>query len=327
MRIGLIDFDGRIPNLALMKLSTGYKAQGDTVILNDFNPRDVDKVFCSVIFTKNRPKAERLTAIFPDIEFGGTGWNLTKTLPPEIESCRPDYDLYQVKDILPRLKGIMKAQTKLEKCQTLLDAGIGFTTRGCVRSCGFCAVPKKEGELHSVGSIGDLLNPRSSVLVLMDNNLTADPDCLEKLKECKERGLTIDISQGVDVRFVTPEIAKALSEVKHLRSLHYAWDLMPFEEQVMNGIKELLQHVNPWKHLCFTLAGFDTTFGEDMYRVRRLIEMKISPYVMIYNQGGDKRLKHFARWVNGRFYKTCSFEEYTPWARNREGYAPSLLFT
>lgn len=325
-RIGLIDFDGRIPNLALMKLATYHKERGATILLNDFKLSDVDRVFCSVIFTKNKAKAERLASVFPQIEFGGTGWNLNTTLPPDVEACRPDFDLYQTKDILPRLKGIMTAKSKQEKCDTLLNAGIGFTTRGCVRSCGFCMVPAKEGALHPVGSIGELLNPRSSTLILLDNNLTADPDCLEKLRECKERGLTLDITQGIDVRFVTPEIAKALSEVKHLRSIHYAWDLMPFENMVMQGIDALLKHVNAWKHLCFTLTGFNTTFEEDMYRVRRLIEMNISPYVMIYNQNSDLRLKHFARWVNGRFYKSCSFEDYTPWVKSRASYSPELLF-
>ena len=325
MRVGLIDFDGRIPNVALMKLATYHKERGDTVVLNDFRPSDVDAVFCSVIFSKNKAKASALAGLFPQIEFGGTGWDITKTLPAEVEACRPDYDLYQTKDILPRLKGIMKAATKQAKVQTLLDAGIGFTTRGCVRTCEFCAVPKKEGALHSVGSIGELLNPRSNVLILLDNNLTADPDCLEKLRECKERNLTLDITQGIDVRFVTPEIAQALAEVKHLRSVHYAWDLMPFEHKVMEGIEALLQHVSAWRHLCFTLVGFNTTFEEDMYRVRRLVEMKITPYVMVYNQNSDLRLFHFKRWVNGRFHKACSFEEYTPWVRDRASYAPLLL--
>ena len=324
-RIGLIDFDGRVPNLALMKLSSFYKAQGVAVSLNDFKPGEVDRVFCSVIFSKNRAKAERLAGIFPRIDFGGTGWSLAKTLPAEVEACRPDFDLYQTKDILPRLNGIMKAVTKEKKCQTLLDAGIGFTTRGCVRTCEFCAVPKKEGALHSVGSIGELLNPRSNVLILLDNNLTADPDCLEKLQECKKRNLVLDITQGIDVRFVTPEIAKALSEVKHLRSLHYAWDLMPYEHSVMEGIKTLLKYVSAWRHLCFTLVGFDTTFDEDMYRVRRLIEMEIEPYVMVYNQNSDRRLNHFKRWINGRFYKACDFEQYKPWVRDRVGYTPHLL--
>ena len=50
MRVGLIDFDGKIPNLALMKLSTYHKAMGDTVVLNNFTPGQVDMVYCSVVF-------------------------------------------------------------------------------------------------------------------------------------------------------------------------------------------------------------------------------------------------------------------------------------
>lgn len=65
------------------------------------------------------------------------------------------------------------------------------------------------------------------------------------------------------------------------------------------------------------LVGFNTNFEEDMYRFRKLTEMKVDPFVMVYNENekGDVRLKHFARWVNGRIYRSCSFEEYEPWAK------------
>lgn len=319
--IGLIDLDGKIPNLALMKLSTHFKSQGCNVILNDFTPDQVDEVHCSVIFTKNRNKALALAEKFPNIHFGGTGYDLTTILPSEVEACLPDFDLYQVKDLYPRVKGIMKQETRVAKVQTLLDAGIGFTTRGCIRKCDFCFVPKKEGKLHQVGEIGDLINPRSKNVIILDNNFTADPDVLEKLAEIKARDLTIDITQGIDVRLMSPEIAKALSEVKHLRHLHYAWDLMPFEHKVMDGIGILSKYVKVWRHLCFMLVGFDTSFEEDMYRLRKIAELGVSPYAMIFNQSTDLRLKHFARWVNGRIYKVQpDFEQYEPWMRDRAAY-------
>lgn len=152
-------------------------------------------------------------------------------------------------------------------------------------------------------------------MILSDNNLTADPYCLDKLREIKERGLVVDITQGIDVRLLTPEIAQALSEVKHLRSIHYAWDLMQFERPVLEGIKVLSRHVKTWKHMCFMLVGFNTTFEEDMYRFCRIRELNVDPYVMVYNQKLDSKLKHFARWVNGRIYNTCSWEEYRPWVK------------
>jgi len=152
-----------------------------------------------------------------------------------------------------------------------------------------------------------------------DNNLSADPDVIDKLHEIRDRGLIVDITQGIDVRLITPEIAKALSEVKMLRSLHYAWDLMKFEQQVLDGIKKLAEHVKTWRHMCYMLTGYNTTFEEDVYRFRRLRELHVDPYVMPYNlQYPSDKHRHFARWVNGRIYKVCSFDDYEPWIRSQE---------
>lgn len=316
MHYGLIDLDGKLPNLALLKLSTYLKAQGHTVKLNDYK---ADRLYCFTVFTRSRSKAEKLLTLYPQMEIGGTGWDLTSRLPPEVHQCKPDYDLYTREDIYQRIcRGIGTRASKLLKAEVIVNAGIGFTSRGCVRKCGFCVVPKAEGEFRQENEIADLLNPKSNVLTLLDNNLTADPYCLDKLREIKERGLTVDITQGIDVRLMTPEIAQALSEVKHLRSIHYAWDLMQFERPVLEGINLLSRFVKVYKHLCFMLVGFDTTFEQDMYRFRILREHKVDPYVMVYNNQGDQRNKHFARWVNGRIYKACRWEEYQPWVKARE---------
>lgn len=317
MRIGLIDFDSKQVNLALMKLSTWYKAKGDEVILNPAPGTQLDKTFVSVIFDKNREEAAKLADVYPNAEFGGTGWDLNSRLPLDIEISKPDYDLYTVQDISKRLKGIMTRAKREEKAQVIVDAGIGFLSRGCTRSCGFCVVPKKEGRLHKVANLEDLINPRSKVVTLLDNNLTANPDVLDILKEIRKRDLTIDLTQGLDIRTMTPDIAQALSKVKFLRSIHYAWDLMPFEGHVMTGIDVLSQFVKKYKHLCFMLVGYDTTFEQDMYRFRKLAkEVHVDPYVMVYNKNNPtEQLKHFARWVNGRVYKVCEFADYGPWIK------------
>lgn len=319
MRVLLIDVDGKIGNLALMKLSTWHKSLGDEVFLNEcINP---DKVYISVLFTWNKSKVEKMMQLYPnaEIEIGGTGWDLQKVLPIEVENCQPDYDLYTVSDILPRIRGgIATKASKLKKAEIIVNSGIGFTSRGCVRNCGFCFVPPKEGKFHQVAEIKDLLNPRSNVLILMDNNLTADPDCIEKLHEIRDRGLTVDISQGIDVRLLTPEIAQALSEVKHLRSLHYAWDLVDaFNDlKIINGIHLLAKHVKLWRHMCYMLTGFNTTFEQDMYRFRMLSEIGVKPYVMPFNkQYKTEKDRCFASWVNSRKHTVCSFDEFEPWVK------------
>lgn len=318
MKIGLIDFDSKIPNLALMKLSTYYKNQGCEVFLNEFN--EVDKVYCSVLFTWNKPKAEKLMSKHKNIEFGGTGWDINVKLPDFIENQKPDYNLYSKDFLYSRIGGIMKNDTRLAKAETLANMGIGFTSRGCVRSCGFCFVPKKEGAFRQTSEIKDIINPKSNIIALLDNNFTADPDMIEKCNEIKQRNLIVDFNQGLDIRLMTEEKAKALSEIKHLRSIHYAWDLVDCsgDLKIINGINTLKKFIKPWKHMCFMLVGYNTSFEQDMYRYQMLRNMNIDPYVMIYNKSGNSQLKHFARWVNARIYKVCSdFENYEPWAKER----------
>ena len=313
MRIGLIDLDGKLPNLALMKLSSYHKSLGHEVALNDFT---ADKLYCSVIFGRSRNKAEKLKVQYPHMILGGTGWDVSVSLPPEIHACQPDYSLYSTEFIYQRIsRGIGKKENKVKKAEILVNAGIGFSSRGCVRKCGFCIVPKSEGMFRQENKINDLLNPKSNVLILLDNNLTADPYVLDKLQEIKERGLVIDITQGIDVRLLAPEIAQAFSQVKHLRSIHYAWDLMNFEKSVTEGIRTLSEFIKPYRQMCFMLTGYNTIFEEDVYRFRKLLELGIAPYVMVFNEIYDLRLKHFERWVNGRYHKVCKFEDYEPWAK------------
>lgn len=320
MAIGLIDVDSKIPNLALMKISGYHKELGEKVEFVQEN-KDYEKIYASTIFTRSKDKVEKLIEIYGDkIEIGGTGWDIKKELLLEIEKTKPDYDLYIAQEIAARMKGIMTKEKKLKKATEIVNAGMGFTSRGCVRNCGFCFVPKKEGEFRQETPIAEIINPKSNIIILHDNNLTADPNCIEKLHEIRDRKLIVDINQGCDIRLMTEDIAKAISEVKHLRSLHYAWDLMSFENQVMEGIKTLSKYIKPYRHMCFILVGFNTTFEEDMYRFRKLAEMKVDPFVMIYNQKNDVRLKHFARWVNGRIYKKCKFEEYGPWIKAKVVY-------
>lgn len=317
MAIGLIDVDSKIPNLALMKLSSYYKSLGEEVEFIQPN-KQYEKIFASAIFTRSKYICSKFQEQYGDkIEIGGTGWDIKKELDPVIEHMKPDYELYSAEMIAARMRGIMTKQRKFEKATEIVNAGIGFTSRGCIRNCSFCFVPKKEGCFKQVAEIKDLINPKSNILILNDNNLTADPNCIDKLHEIRDRKLVVDINQGCDVRLVNEDIAKALSEVKHLRSVHYAWDLMDYENQVLDGIKVLLKYMKAWRHMCFMLVGFNTSFEEDMYRFRKLEEMGIRPYVMVYNDKKDIRLKHFERWVNSRICKACEWEEYEPWVRDQ----------
>ena len=177
--IGLIDVDGKLPNLALMKISSYYKSLGEKVefVQPDVKKSEYEKVYASSIFTKSADECEKLQQYWGDkIEIGGTGFgDVTKRLPEEIEKMKPDYDLYKAEMIYPKIKGIMTKKRKMEKAQEIVNSGRGFSSRGCIRNCPFCIVPKKEGCFRQESEIRDLINPRSNILILNDNNFTADP--------------------------------------------------------------------------------------------------------------------------------------------------------
>ncbi len=306
MKVLLIDADmyskrRTMPNLALMKLSSHHKKERDKTYLNKCEGYP-DKVYISTVFTWNKGYALQVKKFYEiqgiDVEVGGSGYDYRITLPDEIEHIMPDYDLYGV------------------------DYSMGFTSRGCIRRCPFCIVPKKEGFIKEWAELGEFLHPKHKKVILLDNNFLASPTYDKVLDQLMERKLKVNFNQGLDIRLITHNNAKKLRKVKFYnhtfksRKLHFAWDWVELEDAVMKGIRILFDvGFKPYELMFYVLVGFNTTIEEDLYRVRRLIEMKIDPFVMIYRdfEGKTKpsqELKDLARWVNKRIYKVVSWEKY-----------------
>jgi hypothetical protein len=95
----LVDVDGTLPNLALMKLSRYFKAQGRKVAL----ARGVkellraETVLASCVFS-TAPSARRVEILRrgygSTVQVGGSGVDLRLRLAPDIEALAPDYSLY-----------------------------------------------------------------------------------------------------------------------------------------------------------------------------------------------------------------------------------------
>jgi len=276
-----------------MKLSNYHKHLGDEVFFKE--PCSPDKVYVSCIFEKNRAGALGSVLLFNcPVEVGGSGISLVTTLPPEVEHDMPDYDLYGT------------------------DYSLGFTSRGCIRSCPFCIVPKKEGPIRNNASISEFLDSRHEKVILLDNNFLASPRWKENLKFLRENGLKVNFNQGLDIRLVDEENASLLAETDYwnksfkCRFLHFAWDLMDYESEVRKGIKVLNNAGIKGRNLMFyMLCGFNTSFRQDLYRFKVLRDLGVDPFVMVYNNRRDLPIiRHFARWVNKRVYKKCTWGEY-----------------
>lgn len=309
----LLDIDSLIPNLALMKLSAWHKAQGDEVGLNYVgNP---DKVYAACVFSWNKRKAEQYRMVYPNLVVGGTGVDIALELPSEVNEVVPDYSLYS------------------ERFPTWRGVGLGFITRGCPRKCAFCIVPSKEGSIRVVSSLSDLVNPqwadywKHPFVVLLDNNLLAVPNVVDVLTEIATRKLDVSFSQGLDIRLVTPEIARALSRVrfwnlKHsYRQLTFAFDDVRVEPSFRKGVSILNEAGIPSRQIqSFVLSGFNSIFEEDLYRIDVIRSLGCDPFAMVYRdpitgKSPDRKLRHFARWVNRRYYTVCKWEDYSRWER------------
>ena len=106
------------------------------------------------------------------------------------------------------------------------DAYFGYASRGCVRKCSFCGVPKLEGAQRDMPSLIELVegirktHGEKKDLILMDNNVTASPRYREVIAEIRDLGFTpgakikrpgenqsvrrrVDFNQGVDARILS----------------------------------------------------------------------------------------------------------------------------
>ena len=75
MHVLLIQVDGKLPNLALMKLAHWYRSQGHTVTLIRRRRRDLfdpyyDKVYASAIFSDSEKFFPQISSDWPNAIFG-----------------------------------------------------------------------------------------------------------------------------------------------------------------------------------------------------------------------------------------------------------------
>lgn len=297
MKIGLVAVDSKISNLALMKLSAYHKKLGDEVKIFEPLIDKPDLIYASKVFDST-PDYEYYPADVPIIK-GGTGYDIKEKLSDEIESMFPDYSIFN-------------HNIRKRSGQIIGNYALGFTSRGCSRQCPFCLVPEKEGDIKAVADIYDFWNGQSH-LMLLDNNLTALPERFElTINQLIKEKIKTDFSQGLDIRFITAEMAQSLAKVKLWKQIHFAWDNIQDEEAVRRGIEVLNKNgVKNWKLSFYVLIGFNTTPEEDLYRVEVLRGLGVDPFVMPYNRN-ELYQRRFARYVNHKaIFKSTTWELYT----------------
>jgi len=161
---------------------------------------------------------------------------------PEIEPLAPKYNV-EITDEEHLSESDRERREQSRKVIVL------YSSRGCVNKCGYCAVPKLEGDMKSFKSIQYILDvakkevPNANNVVLYDNNFTAHEYWSDICDELIAYDLPVDI-HGLHVMDFTDEMAKKFSQMKwgsqntgSTPYLRFSFDKMGYEKYVRRAFE------------------------------------------------------------------------------------------
>lgn len=345
LNIGVIDADlldngTRHPNLALLKISGFCKGKGHNVrLICDYaeikgskKEHKYDLLIMSRVF--------KFTVIPDDIQrkinrgliyIGGTGFFEINgpVLPDEVEHYMPDYHLYE--EFIELKTG--GDEDKKKRYSDYLNFSIGFTTRGCIRQCGFC-VNRLLNRVQEWSPVSEFLDKSRPKIYLWDDNImAAPPKVFEKvMKDLESTGLPFQFRQGMDIRLMTAAKAELLTNVKYYGDFIFAFDHYKMDDpKEKRQVEETIRGLKVWREKCkrstklYVLVAYDAIDETDIvgtfFRIKTLMEFGCLPYIMRFENYTNSRFKdmyiQLARWCNQpSFFKKMSFRQYC--VRNEE---------
>ena len=350
LKVGVIDADlldngTRHPNLALEKISGYCKTLGHSVrLICDYselnldppffmNEQDYDVLVLSRVFKFTKlPIQIREMIAAGYIYWGGTGFDEINgpTLPDEVEHHKPDYNLY---DELIELRTGGDEKKKKSKWDDYISYSIGFTTRGCIRHCGFC-VNRLLSRVMPWSPVQEFIDETRKMIYLWDDNIMAAPPRVFKqvMESLQATGLPFQFRQGMDIRLMTDQKAELLNGVKYHGDYIFAFDHYRMDvPKERKEVEQTLRGLEIWRKHCqkstklYVLVAYDGLGVEDIegtfFRIHKLMEFGCLPYIMRFEDYKTSRFRtlytQLARWCNQPgFFKKMSVRQYC--IRNEE---------
>lgn len=176
---------------------------------------------------------------------------------------------------------------------------------------------QKEGRCsHKVADLPEFWRGQKNIK-LLDPNLLACKDHIELLQQLADSRARVDFTQGLDARFINKRNVELLKQI-NISMLHFAFDFMKNEKRIIEGLKiakEALE-ISERNLIVYMLVNYDTTIGQDLYRIEKIKEAGFQPDIRIYRKKALPErhiLKDLQRWCNNRFlYHSCDFMDYVP---------------
>lgn len=300
MKILLVNVDSRW-NMAIRKMYTYYSKDNsvDMIDLNfsgyphkktkQIDGSAYDLVCISNIFEVNK---DRVTVTgCSEVVYGGIGSKFPeKQLPPEIETSEPYY--YPEETV-----------------------SYGFITRGCIRQCWFCKVPKYEGKLKEYNRIESIVKHKS--FIALDNNIFAYERCCEVFQWLIDHDIKSDFNQGLDFRLANDENLSLLAKLKYLKNEYiFAFDDPKYQPMLDKKIQLIKKYIPAdWKVKFYIYIHPDMSTELLIKRAEWCREHKCLPYVMrdqaCWNDEKKDFYTDYAAYCNqAGFFKKMTFPEF-----------------
>ena len=324
MNIGIIDAEllanrkHRFPNLAAMKISAFHKGRGDAVsLLPDYRYLgNFDQVYICCVFTEVAKGIPQRILKRPNVHYGGTGFffDNAPALPRAVEHSPPDYDLYA---------GWLQGRTG-PSLRYYTDYSVGYLTRGCFRRCNFC-INRNARKAVRASPLREFYTPQKKRVCLLDDNLLAYADCerllTDLIRVCERDGKSFECKQGLDIRLLTPTIAKLLAKAPFSGEIIFAFDQMKDALSIRRGLGVLRRYLPTKSAKGYVLCGFESHDWKEIasvfHRLKVLWKAEVIGYIMRHE---NHRLAssicrpvytHLARWANQpQFQRAISFRQF-----------------
>jgi len=280
----------RYPPLGLLKLSSYHKSKGSTIELVHGITTDTldepDIIYVTSLFTwawEPVWKAVQFySRLFPDSELWLGG--LYASLMPQHAALSGIDPTHIFQGIFKETEELCPDYSLVPEWNKKVAGSIVFASRGCVRSCKYCAVPQLEGSLCACkDSISDLIWEGHKRVIFFDNNFFANPKWEGILEEVQELNLRVDFNQGLDARSLSERIAERISQIKIDRFVRLSYDYQQMKPHVKKAIEILRSHgIDGRNILVYALYNF-TDSPQDLFeRIQDILNWGAVCYPMRY---------------------------------------------
>lgn len=261
------DYINKYPPLGLMKISTYHKLLGDDVYFvkgNEayFKNQQWDRIYISTLFTFYWQKTIKCINYYKDSVRNPTidiiiGGVLATVLPDEVEKVtgiKPFRGLIDQAGMLDKSNDIIVDNLApdydildtIEYQYPTSDSYMGYMTRGCVRKCAFCAVPKIEPTYKSFISLKEQINYIKNTygekrhLLLLDNNVLGSKNFNDIIDEIIEMGY------GKGAKYQEPNLYEMyIQKLKdYPQSILYLFKIQKLINSLFNKLKSKKQLLN-----------------------------------------------------------------------------------